>query len=1101
MFKISKSKIFNPLYYDLNEQQYLKVDSTKQKLNPAIHKQNKKKNKSQRKFEAQAKQYKQIFMIHPTIDIEKFVPKCCYSESLKNPRSINLINIHQQETNSELLYVQSNGNRYLIDTGSQISIVPKSQNDQKYNFDFVILSASNTPIRPHGLRSIELQLGSSTYKWTFITTEIDQRVMGIDMLRYFGIMVDPKNNRLLDQNMRSITAESIRTKSMKLTCIKAKHPLQNYPELIDHSKINKEHTIYHKIITNNVTPRVAPVYNYSPSIEQQLVKHFEELMEQGICRRSSSRWTSPLAVIVKKDKSLRVCGDYRWLNSITVNDGYSLPYLQSFNNYMRGSKLFSKIDIHKAFYQIPMDRESIPKTAVQTPIGLLEFIYMPFGLKTAAQTWQRYIDSILKIYYKFSFTFMDDIIIHSENENKHSEHLNIILEQLKANNLKVNQNKCEFFSNQITFLGYKVTPQGIEPTAEKVEAILNWQIPVDHKQLKSFLCTVNFYHKFIPNLADTTLPLMQIKQTTKSKKEKIKLSQDQIDAFNRVKQALAKATTLNHPDPQATLIIETDSSTYAMGSVLNQLTVEKTIEPLFFFSRKYAASQLHLDPYRKELIALYATIKRLNKYLLCRPVIAYTDNSTVFHKLRNIRDETDQFSLRRLIYINQFINEIHLISTARNYIADALSRDIVRTNVIELFKKSQISIVRIANEQTTDEWCSKLEQCTDYVKKLQTVNNTTCLIWFKKIEDEKFLICVPKKSVERVIGSIHNTVHLGVTKTVLAIKQKYFWPTMYKDIRNYIKYCTICQQQKHNRMPYLPVKLIEQPDSRFTIIHMDIMGPLPETVTGYKYILSIKDRFTKYIVLINLKSITSASILEAFIEHYLTNYGTPQIIITDNATNFKAETVEYFVQKLGIKHKYSTAYFPRSNGFIESPNKVIKQSIRCILNQVIQNKLKLKHTPQWSNAVPFIQLMLNNSNSESEIYTPAQMVFGTSQKLPFDLIQQSIDVQQQLNVWSEPVIQDFILIMNSLSPAQINHHNKYQPKTFVYKDLASCESVWVKHEARDNKLDACYKGPYKVLKREKEYFLVQTDRQQPVKYNLSKLKPTYTISNLDCKQT
>jgi hypothetical protein len=149
---------------------------------------------------------------------------------------------------------------------------------------------------------------------------------------------------------------------------------------------------------------------------------FRELEAACIIRRSDSPWSSPLHMVRKKDGSWRPCGDYRRLNLATTHDRYPLPSILDLSNKLHGCKFFSCIDLVKGYHQIPMAAQDIAKTAIITPFGLFEYLFMPFGLRNAAQTFQRFMDSILK-HLPFVFCYLDDIIIASHSLEEHIEHL------------------------------------------------------------------------------------------------------------------------------------------------------------------------------------------------------------------------------------------------------------------------------------------------------------------------------------------------------------------------------------------------------------------------------------------------------------------------------------------------------------------------------------------------------------------------------------------------------------------------------------------------------------------------------------------------------
>ena len=222
-----------------------------------------------------------------------------------------------------------------------------------------------------------------------------------------------------------------------------------------------------------------------------------------IIRRSSSPWASPLHMVEKKTPGTwRPCGDYRRLNKVTTHDRYPVPRLQDFASQLKGRKIFSKVDLVRGYNQIPVAAADVPKTAVITPFGLFEFLRMPFGLKNAAQAFQRFMDQVCRGLEDFLFVYIDDVLVASPDAKEHRRHLHLLFQRLAERGLVVNVAK-----EIIDFLAHRVTAQGIELLPERVEAIRRVPRPQNAKALSEFLGMVNFYHRFIPNSAALMGPL------------------------------------------------------------------------------------------------------------------------------------------------------------------------------------------------------------------------------------------------------------------------------------------------------------------------------------------------------------------------------------------------------------------------------------------------------------------------------------------------------------------------------------------------------------------------------------------------------------------
>ena len=169
---------------------------------------------------------------------------------------------------------------------------------------------------------------------------------------------------------------------------------------------------------------------------------FEDLVKQGICRHSKSPWASPIYMVRSQSRPWSICDDYRSLNSHTVPDKYSIPYLQDYSMQLLGKTVFSKLDLHRAYYQILVAPTDVIKTAATTPFSLYEYLFMPFGLRNAAQPFQRFINRVLSD-LDFIFVYLDDILIFSSTPEEHEKQRRTVLERLEESRMRLNLSKCE----------------------------------------------------------------------------------------------------------------------------------------------------------------------------------------------------------------------------------------------------------------------------------------------------------------------------------------------------------------------------------------------------------------------------------------------------------------------------------------------------------------------------------------------------------------------------------------------------------------------------------------------------------------------------------
>ncbi|OMJ24159.1 Retrovirus-related Pol polyprotein from transposon [Smittium culicis] len=617
---------------------------------------------------------------------------------------VNTLNTHLRENINFGIIAYINGTEVetLLDSGSSITTISKKcylkLGLEKFKFKKINLRMGNNTkgSTTEWVAIATLSTGKAKFRTTFriIDDQPYDIILGANFMILAGVFYNTskmtitfKNNNDMD-TFRMCSSEKGITEWAPLVLAasaiessKSNDPeiqqiLMSVARLFDSTPSIIKTNFPHKLRLKTDQPVKAKMRRYSPLEIRILIDHVKELYKSGYARPSKSPYSANPLIVPKADGTPRVVINFRPLNKNTIRDEYPLPRIDIILNQLFGCKIYSKIDILKAFYQIPLHEESIEASAFSTPAGHHEFLVMPQGMSNSPATFQRAMDNTLRTAIEGGYcaAFADDILIFSKNKDDHLVHLKNVLELLEQKGFKLNKEECIFGVPKVQILGYNISENGQEISPDKIDAVKNYPRPTNETTLRRFIGMVSFCRSFIDNFTDNAAPLYELLK----KGNGFIWTSAQEKSFKRLKNSMVNAPVLIHPDTSKPYIMYTDASKIEIAAALFQKQSDGSVRSVAYSSRKLIAAELNYSTTDKEALGVLYGFTKYHHFVHGSVTELHTDHQTLVSALSNEdpRGRTARWNSLLQAYDYTVIH----VKGLDNTVADALSRDFPENN-------------------------------------------------------------------------------------------------------------------------------------------------------------------------------------------------------------------------------------------------------------------------------------------------------------------------------------------------------------------------------------------------------------------------------------
>lgn len=683
----------------------------------------------------------------------------------------------------------------------------------------------------------------------------------------------------------------------------------------DVGRTGPEYTI--KLLTGK--PYKGYVPRRSPAAIAAIREEVKKMLRADLIEESHSPYSAPMVCVPKPDGNIRVCIDFRMVNNDVVNDAYPMHRIEDQLDAMTGCQYFTTLDLTKGYHQLMISKESREVTAFSTPDGLFQWKVLPLGMKTSGAVFQRVMDQVFDgLQPKIVVVYIDDVTVFSPTLEQHLKDLEQVFERIHQAGLKVSYAKCKLAQEEILVLGHHISKKGIRPNESKVQAISQMKPPTTIKGVKSFMGALMFFQRFIPDMASIAEPLWGLCR----KRVAFVWGKAQQEAFEKLKEKLTKAPILRLPQWELPFTIETDASGTGLGALLTQGEGEQ-VWPIAYASRILKDAETRYSATEREGLAVVWAVGKFKSYVMGSPFVVITDHAP----LKALRTKANL--------------EGRLLSFAEklaSYDYDVVYRPGKDNVVADLLSRAMMAVPQNYEEDSEG-------QAEAY---------------------RRNRIYILPQHREQVVRDLHVKFggHFRFQKLIAAVKSRYYWPKMYKEVEKILRECLQCAKFSLGARKY-PLRPMES-SYPFEKVALDT-GHVTMPSGKKEYFLVAVDLFTKWIEVKAVQKENGYQIATFIEECLVMRHGCPELIISDQGPPYASQEVRDMCTKWNIPHSFASTYHPESNGLVERTIGTLKRATERIADGVLTN---------WRTHMAYAVMAYRLMPHSTTGFSPFKMIYG-----------------------------------------------------------------------------------------------------------------------------